>query len=210
MSKRKAGAPPTAASSVEPPTAVSALSVGHAARAAQASASAAAASALAGGLTGAGASAAAAAAPPAKRARQDNKQWHCEHNRQRSRCKDCGGKEICPHERLRYTCKECQGKGVCPHGKRKSRCKECKESGAGGSQICQHEYGLRLAYCISPAPPIPPTRPCMLHPSTCTHDATSQHALAKVRVLRARPRASVRLPPRFGAVAPPTPPVLAI
>ena len=32
--------------------------------------------------------------------------WHCEHDRQRPTCKDCGGSEICPHDRQRSTCKE--------------------------------------------------------------------------------------------------------
>ena len=34
----------------------------------------------------------------------------CAHGRQRSRCKDCGGRSICEHGRLRYRCKECGGK----------------------------------------------------------------------------------------------------
>jgi len=57
----------------------------------------------------------------------------CEHNRQRSRCKDCGGSSICEHNRERSTCKECGGSGICEHNRRRSRCKQC-----GGASICEH------------------------------------------------------------------------
>jgi DnaJ-class molecular chaperone len=33
----------------------------------------------------------------------------CEHNRQRSQCKDCGGAGICEHNRIRSRCKNCGG-----------------------------------------------------------------------------------------------------
>ena len=33
----------------------------------------------------------------------------CEHGRQRSVCKECGGNGICEHGRLRSACKECGG-----------------------------------------------------------------------------------------------------
>jgi len=58
---------------------------------------------------------------------------HCEHNRVRSRCKDCGGASICEHNRQRSTCKECGGSQICEHNRVRSQCKEC-----GGSQICEH------------------------------------------------------------------------
>ena len=32
----------------------------------------------------------------------------CEHGRQRSKCKDCGGARICAHGRIRSQCKECK------------------------------------------------------------------------------------------------------
>ena len=57
----------------------------------------------------------------------------CEHNRQRSKCKECGGASICEHHRIRSRCKECGGAGICQHNRIRSRCKEC-----GGSSICQH------------------------------------------------------------------------
>ena len=32
----------------------------------------------------------------------------CPHQRQRSRCKECGGTNVCPHQRQRSDCKECR------------------------------------------------------------------------------------------------------
>jgi hypothetical protein len=57
----------------------------------------------------------------------------CEHNRERSQCKECGGGAICEHNRQRSTCIDCSGGSICTHNKRRSRCKDC-----GGSQICEH------------------------------------------------------------------------
>jgi hypothetical protein len=57
----------------------------------------------------------------------------CEHNRERSHCKDCGGSQICEHNRERSQCKDCGGASICEHDRRKSQCKDC-----GGSQICEH------------------------------------------------------------------------
>jgi hypothetical protein len=57
----------------------------------------------------------------------------CEHNKRKSRCKECGGGSICEHNRIKSECKECGGGSICEHNKRKSQCKEC-----GGSQICEH------------------------------------------------------------------------
>ena len=49
----------------------------------------------------------------------------CQHNRQRSTCKECGGGSICQHNRQRYFCKDCGGAGICQHNRRKARCKRC-------------------------------------------------------------------------------------
>ena len=57
----------------------------------------------------------------------------CEHNKSRSRCKDCGGSQICEHNRLRSKCKECHWGSICEHNKERDACKEC-----GGSKICEH------------------------------------------------------------------------
>ena len=58
----------------------------------------------------------------------------CEHGRQKSQCKECGGSGICEHDKRRARCKECGGSAFCEHGREKSYCKEC-----GGSQICEHK-----------------------------------------------------------------------
>ena len=58
---------------------------------------------------------------------------HCEHNRVRSSCKECGGNSMCEHNRERRRCKECGGSGMCKHNRRKELCKEC-----GGGGICEH------------------------------------------------------------------------
>ena len=46
-----------------------------------------------------------------KRARV-GKPGQCEHNRQRSQCRECGGGSICQHNRQRSTCRECGGGGA--------------------------------------------------------------------------------------------------
>eukprot|EP00961_Rhodomonas_salina_P288431 3897845-Rhodomonas_salina.2 len=58
----------------------------------------------------------------------------CEHNRQRSRCIECGGSGICEHCRQRRGCIECGGSAICEHKKQRSRCIQC-----GGSGICEHK-----------------------------------------------------------------------
>ena len=68
------------------------------------------------------------------------KRKSCEHGRQRSQCKECGGGSICEHGRQRSRCKECGGSGICEHGRVRRQCKEC-----GGSGICEH--GIQEAKC---------------------------------------------------------------
>jgi hypothetical protein len=58
---------------------------------------------------------------------------NCEHNRRKSRCKDCGGSSICEHNIIKLNCKHCGGSQICEHNIRKHQCKDC-----GGSQICKH------------------------------------------------------------------------
>ena len=58
----------------------------------------------------------------------------CQHQRERSRCKECGGARICQHQRVRSQCKECGGASICQHQCQRSTCKEC-----GGASICQHQ-----------------------------------------------------------------------
>jgi hypothetical protein len=57
----------------------------------------------------------------------------CEHNRERSKCKECEGGSICEHNKRRSQCKECKGGSMCEHNKQRSKCKECK-----GGSICEH------------------------------------------------------------------------
>ena len=56
----------------------------------------------------------------------------CEHGRERSRCKECGGSSICEHGRRRSNCKDCGGGGICEHGRRRTLCKDC---GGGGGPV---------------------------------------------------------------------------
>ena len=85
-----------------------------------------------------------------KRKRAPPTKGPCEHGvKHRSACKVCSA---CPHGRQRSKCKECGGKGICEHGRRRSQCKECGGKGSyastvvsaleckecGGSSICEH------------------------------------------------------------------------
>lgn len=67
----------------------------------------------------------------------------CEHGRQQSQCKECGGVGICEHGRRRSQCKECGGSGICEHGRRRSQCKEC--ASGKSAAICKH--GRRRNNC---------------------------------------------------------------
>jgi len=58
----------------------------------------------------------------------------CEHKKQTSQCKDCGGASICEHNKIKSTCKDCGGGSICMHNIRKTRCKDC-----GGGSICEHK-----------------------------------------------------------------------
>ena len=62
-----------------------------------------------------------------KRRRVGAKAWkyHCEHGKQKERCKECGGSAICKHGRVRSQGKECEGAAMCEHGRQRSGCKEC-------------------------------------------------------------------------------------
>ena len=74
----------------------------------------------------------------AKEYRSKNPKSHpkCEHNRNRSNCKECkelnqGGGSICEHYRQKSRCKECKelnqgGASICEHNRRRIQCSECK------------------------------------------------------------------------------------
>lgn len=51
----------------------------------------------------------------------------CEHGRQRSTCKECGGVSICEHGRQRSQCKDCCGASICDHGIQRYHCKLCTD-----------------------------------------------------------------------------------
>jgi|LakMenEpi03Aug12_release.lakeMendotaPanAssembly.Ray.scaffolds.fasta_scaffold375266_1 hypothetical protein len=73
-----------------------------------------------------------------------NKKISCIHNKQKSRCKECGGSQICEHNKQKSRCKDCGGSHICKHNKRKSRCKEC-----GGKSNCIHnkqKYNCIVCY----------------------------------------------------------------
>ena len=65
-----------------------------------------------------------------KEIRNKNK---CEHYKQKSTCRECGGSEICEHNKIKSKCRDCDGSSFCIHNKQKSTCREC-----GGSSICIH------------------------------------------------------------------------
>jgi len=49
----------------------------------------------------------------------------CPHDRQKSKCRDCGGTEICIHNNHKSYCKECGGSQICIHKKQRCICKTC-------------------------------------------------------------------------------------
>jgi len=50
----------------------------------------------------------------------------CEHGRQRSLCKDCGGSGICEHGRRRSRCRDCGGASICEHRRVRTQCTDCR------------------------------------------------------------------------------------
>jgi hypothetical protein len=64
----------------------------------------------------------------------------CSHGKHKAYCKPCGGSALCKHDKYKTTCKECGGSAYCIHDKVKSYCREC-----GGSVFCSH--GKRKKYC---------------------------------------------------------------
>ena len=59
----------------------------------------------------------------------------CEHNRQRSICKECGGVGICECNRVRSKCRECGGGSICEHNRYRYDCPDCD-----GKKICKSRY----------------------------------------------------------------------
>ena len=69
------------------------------------------------------------------------------HNRERSKCVECGGGCVCIHQKHKQYCKECRGVSICIHNNFKRFCVEC-----GGSEICSHGRQKRQCKeCKGPA-----------------------------------------------------------
>jgi hypothetical protein len=92
----------------------------------------------------------------------------CPHNRQKSRCVDCGGNRwACTHGRQKNQCKACRGgSGLCEHGRQKRQCKRTApesastaEGGAGArtaaapgsASTVEGELSARTAACARTA-----------------------------------------------------------
>jgi hypothetical protein len=62
--------------------------------------------------------------------------FYCEHNKIKSRCKECGSKKaFCIHGVLKWNCFECVGSQTCPHKRMKKNCFDCK-----GTCSCPHGH----------------------------------------------------------------------
>ena len=71
----------------------------------------------------------------------------CEHDKRKSRCRECGGSEVCKHNKRKSQCYECNGSELCRHKKIKYNCKECDY----GVTYCKHEKQKSLCIeCNSP------------------------------------------------------------
>ena len=58
----------------------------------------------------------------------------CNHDKLKSRCRECGGGALCIHDKQKSHCRECGGSAYCIHDKQKTKCREC-----GGSALCIHD-----------------------------------------------------------------------
>ena len=74
--------------------------------------------------------------------KKSRQQIKCEHGRQRSYCKGCGGSQIFEHNKIKKMCLFCGRSQICEHNKIKSYRLFCERS-----QICQH-YRQR-SKCLS-------------------------------------------------------------
>lgn len=62
----------------------------------------------------------------------------CEHNKRKSRCRDCKGSAFCYHGTRKEVCVPCGGSSMCKHKRERRMCKECKLAGEGGASLCVH------------------------------------------------------------------------
>ena len=49
----------------------------------------------------------------------DGKLVRCEHKKQKTKCRECGGSRFCQHGKYKNYCRECGGSAFCQHGKDK-------------------------------------------------------------------------------------------
>ena len=122
----------------------------------------------------------------------------CEHGRERSTCKECGGCSICEHGRERSRCKDCGGGSICEHSRRRSTCKECgAPRGCDDTRCCS----LRSARSRHPALP---TRirvarlPSRLSPSPRVSDGRPREHLAQRRTRSFAPERKLGAPHASG------------
>ena len=74
--------------------------------------------------------------------KMSRQQTKCEHRRQRSYCRFCGGSQICELNKIKSRCLFCCGSQICEYNKIKSYCLFC-----GRSQICEHNR--QRSKCLS-------------------------------------------------------------
>eukprot|EP00121_Abeoforma_whisleri_P013170 Awhi_evm2s12155 len=97
----------------------------------------------------------------------NREKYKCEHNRLKSRCKECGGVSICEHKKQRCQCKECGGISICKHKKWRSQCKECE-----GTNICEHKrQRFTCKDCMTPEQQIKYTLKTIISSSKKTDDS---------------------------------------
>ena len=77
----------------------------------------------------------------------DGKELKCEHGRQRSRSKECGGSSICEHGRRRSACKECGGASICEHGGRGPNAKSARPPKTLRTRVSRWSEILPLCCC---------------------------------------------------------------
>ena len=79
------------------------------------------------------------------------RQQLCEHNRRKSRCRECGGSEICEHNRIRSQCRECGGRryaSIIGSGVRAGSVGDRRYASMIGSGVCAGSVGDGRCVCI--------------------------------------------------------------
>jgi len=66
--------------------------------------------------------------------RECSPQYFCEHNIQKRSCPECSPQNLCEHNILKFSCPECNPKLLCEHDTRKYNCPECSPQ-----NFCEHD-----------------------------------------------------------------------